>query len=294
MSAPISFIDPEESNYRKKCYWWREYLSTRSERSSSELINLYLPIVDPFFNHLKKTIPLTEHDDYLQACRIAVWTAVRTFKPEKGTKFTTWMYHSLKKEPKKQPRDFKQTIHLPSDIFEGRLVYNRLCEKYNREFGIEPTVEELAKYVGFDVLDLTQILARITAVYCVSIEGQTSLADDYDITVEDIALSLELGYGAIEFQDFLESAKLTSVEEAIITHYLDGYTQKDISKFLNINQQQISRLRILLSNKLRTHGLNCEFREQAEPQVREFPIKIFLEFGRTFLKIEDLILEAEI
>jgi len=293
MSALISFVDPDEPNYKEKCYWWREYLSTRSDRSLSELSSLYWVMVDAFFYEKKIPISAPEYDDYWQACRIALCKAIITFKPDMGTKFTTWMYDILNTNPKNQRRDFKPTINLPNSVVDGREIYDGLCQKYFDEFSAWPTVEELAHYIEFDVSSLTQILARITAVECVSVDGTNSPDDCYDFTLEDFAPSVELGYSTVELRDLLKAIELTDTEKTILVYLFHGHKQSYIAEILKIKQPVVSRLKLKLSKKLRESGLNCDYFRKPEKTRSEYAITDFLDFGRKFLKMPDSMVEAE-
>ena len=122
------------------------------------------------------------------------------------------------------------TIKVSRSLKELNIKINKAKEKLITLYGYEPTVQEIAKELEVDVMDVVE---AIDASYY-----PTSLSEPI---FEKIALKLEI-------------EKLDEKERLILyMRYQLDFNQEKVAQRLNISQVQVSRLEKKIITKLRKH-----------------------------------------
>ncbi len=175
-----------------------------------------------------------EYDDLYQAGCIGLIKAADNFDETRGFSFSTYAVPVILGEIKRIFRD-GGSVKIGRAIKEKSRNAVRKKEEISVSLGREPTVSELADYLGIDVAETAMLLnASVPAISLTSgDEGEEQL----DIPVES---------PEDEISDFLALRQvLASLDERdkrmIELRYFNGLTQQKTADILGMTQVQVSR-----------------------------------------------------
>lgn len=103
--------------------------------------------------------------------------AVDTYKLDKGTRFSTWADIYIRKEIRRQNEKTENIIKLPSHVYNLKYRYNRFINNYLKEFGKEPSDEEIIEKLEID-LEKLQLIKNLKNLDTSSLNAKIS--DDED------------------------------------------------------------------------------------------------------------------
>lgn len=181
-----------------------------------------------------------EYDDLVQIGSIGMLKAIRSFDISKGTVFSTYAVPLIIGEIRRFIRD-DGLIKVSRIYKQQSAILNKEREKYIKEYGKEPKIEELANRCGINPQEAVLAMEATATVssFSVSLSGEddgftieSTLYEeksDIDLKIEHIALTEAI-------------STLPPLWRKIVTlRYLKEYSQSMTAKILGLTQVKISR-----------------------------------------------------
>ena len=176
-----------------------------------------------------------EYDDLFQAGCIGLIKAAKAFDFERGVRFSTYAVPVILGEMKRLFRD-GGSVKVSRSLKELSLKVNRVREQYQKKYGTEPTVNEIAQAVGISSDEVVEAISALTPPLSLT-ESEDEKGGQIDIPVDspenllaDI-LSLKQTIAALEEKD----------RKLILLRYFNNKTQTQTAQLLGMTQVQVSR-----------------------------------------------------
>lgn len=220
------------------------YHKTKELSVRNEIVESYLYMVDILIRkYLNKGV---EYDDLYQVGALALISAVERFDPSKGFEFSSFATPTIIGEIKKYFRDKQWSVKVPRRLKEisGKLQVAR--EELFNTLQRNPTVPELAEYIGFPEEEVMQALEGSMAYNAFSLnqtfddageEGDTPAFEKFT-AVEDA------GYSRLEYGEMISRVleNLSDTNRYIFRkRFVEDRSQAEIAKSLGVSQMTISR-----------------------------------------------------
>ena len=176
-----------------------------------------------------------EYDDLFQAGCVGLVKAVDGFDETLGFVFYTYAVPAILGEIKRIFRD-GGAVKVSRSIKErSRLIWQQK-EQYSEENGREPTVSELAEYVGLSVCETSQLLLATQPVISLTVSEDES-DKQFDIPIEGEEERIDEKMCLDEcLRDLSENDR-----KIIDLRYYKSKTQTVVAKELGMSQVQVSR-----------------------------------------------------
>ena len=176
-----------------------------------------------------------EYDDLYQAGCMGLVKAVDAYELERGFAFSTYAVPVIMGEVRRLFRD-GGAVKVSRSIKELNYKIVKVNELLRQQLNREPTVSEIANYLGVNALDVSEALCASQATVSLTVENDDGISEMDLPTVDH--------QEEINNKILIEMAtqKLTETERLIIKYrYFDLFTQSKTAKLLNMSQVQISR-----------------------------------------------------
>ena len=182
-----------------------------------------------------------EREDLIQAGFLGLAKAVKNYKQDNGTLFSTYAYNYIYGEMYEA-----QSGARPIRVQKGAMkLYNSVCkyrdlliESLNRDV----SMEEAAAKLGVDYSLISDIV--------------NSIAPQIDIELEDVNISCEEHLDdMILLKDCLKG--LSDLEKSVIgSRYIKDLSQSETAKILGINQVKVSRIEKKSKDKMKKYMIS--------------------------------------
>ena len=225
-------------------------LAQQGDEAAKELIvknnlGLVWSIVHRFKNNYY------DKEDLFQIGCIGLMKAINNFDVHYGVQFSTYAVPIIMGEIKRYFRD-DGTIKVSRSLKELNIKINKAKEKLITLYGYEPTVQEIAKELEVDVMDVVEAIDA--SYYPTSLSEPIYEKDGSTISMEE---RIEDKHHTMWFEKIalkLEIEKLDEKERLILyMRYQLDFNQEKVAQRLNISQVQVSRLEKKIITKLRKH-----------------------------------------
>lgn len=215
-------------------------LNCGDKSAKNELVNGNLKLV---LSLLKKFTNRTDNmDDLFQIGCIGLIKAIDNFDLSHGVKFSTYAVPMILGEVKRYLRD-NNSIRVSRSIRDLAYKVIQYRERYTKENGREPKIDEIAKELGIKKEEIGFCMDAIQD----PISLQEPIYNDgteniYVIDqIKDIKNTDETWTEKMTIESALN--KLNEKEQIIVSkRFFDGRTQMEVAEEIGISQAQVSRL----------------------------------------------------
>ena len=192
-----------------------------------------------------------ESDDIFQIGSMGLLKAIDKFDHSFGVRFSTYAVPMIIGEIKRFLRD-DGLIKVSRSLKQTAAQAKGIEESLFKEFGREPTIEEIAKVMEMDKEDIVMALeASYQPEYLHSIIHQSDGAPLY--LIDKISNEPEESRDLVDsiiLKDMLSSLKPRD-RQVIILRYFKDQTQTEVAKQLGISQVQVSRIEKKIIEEMR-------------------------------------------
>lgn len=190
-----------------------------------------------------------EYDDLFQTGCMGLIKAAKDFDESRGFMFSTYAVPVILGEIKRVFRD-TGAIKVSRSLKELSLKVTTQKEKFEKQNGYNPTVEELAKILGVTATEISDAIAASVPPLSLTYSDEDGI-NEYDFPSPDNTDNL---FNKIYVSEILSSLPETERKIIILRHF-SGLTQSQVAKKLGMSQVQISRKEKKLLEKLRTNSI---------------------------------------
>ncbi len=232
------------SNIKKYGYSDNKLLVELAKKGDKEAMNALVEINTPLVSSLCKKFLNRgyEYEDIFQLGCMGLVKAINNFDSSYDVKFSTYAVPMILGEIKRFLRDdgiIKVSRNLK--VLAQKLHFQK--EVLLKELGREPTIDELANYVG---VDKEEILLALESVNNMSYLHDTIHQDEGS----PILLIDKISEDSDEQDDMIEKIALKEAirdldsksRKIIVLRYFKDKTQSEVAKLLGISQVQVSRI----------------------------------------------------
>src|ERR671916_111892 len=231
------------------------------QRARSKLVERNLRLVIPVAKKYRgKGLPF---EDLIQEGNIGLMKAADKFDPEKGFRFSTyatwWIRQAVQRAVVDKGRTIRVPVHMGEKMRKMARAYNELSVQLERE----PTDEEVAQRLGWDVDEVKEVKSAIPDAPSLnqplsSDEGGSELGDLLEDERESRVASEVVQ--ELEKRRLMESVERLPERQrrVLVRRYgLDGEepaTLADLSEELGVSRERIRQLQRETERALRNEG----------------------------------------
>lgn len=218
------------------------------ERAKELVVEENIGLVWSIVHRFKNTY--YDKEDLFQIGCIGLMKAINHFDPEYNVQFSTYAVPIIMGEIKRYFRD-DGTIKVSRSLKELNIRITKAKDYLQSKDNKEPTLEELAKYLNVDVMEIVEAIDA--SYYPTSLNEPIYEKDGSSISIEDRLVDKKNNMWFEKMALEMEMEKLDEKEKMIMhmRYHLD-YNQEAVAKRLGISQVQVSRLEKKIVTKLRS------------------------------------------
>lgn len=218
------------------------------ERAKEKIVEDNLGLVWSIVHRFKNSY--YDKEDLFQIGCIGLMKAINHFDESYDVQFSTYAVPIIMGEIKRYFRD-DGTIKVSRSLKELNIKITKAKEELQTRQNEEPTVEQVASYLGVDVQDVVEAIDA--SYYPTSLNEPIYEKDGSTISVEDRIVDKKNDMWFEKLALEMEMEKLDDKEKLIMyMRYQLDYNQEAIAQRLGISQVQVSRLEKKIVTKLRT------------------------------------------
>ncbi len=199
-------------------------------------LRLVLSVIQRFYGRGENA------DDLFQIGCIGLIKSIDNFDLEQGVQFSTYAVPMIIGEIRRYLRD-NNSIRVSRSVRDLAYKTIQFKEKFNKEKGREPSIEEIAKELGVEKEEIAESLDAIQDPVSLQEPIYNDGAESIYIMdqVKDTKNNDENWAETMTISDALK--RLNDKEKNIILRrYFDGRTQMEVADEIGISQAQVSRL----------------------------------------------------
>lgn len=178
-----------------------------------------------------------EQDDLYQLGCIGFLKAVQGFDPAYGTQFSTYAVPKIAGEMRRFLRD-DGTVKVSRTLRERAARVAQARATLTGRTGEEPTLSELAEYLGLEAEEIALAEGAVCSVASLSAETGDGL------TLESVLGDDGMEEALVERLDLRDAIRqLTEREQMVVAlRYFRGMTQEQTARVISVSQVQVSRI----------------------------------------------------
>ncbi len=233
---------------------WKHFKKTKCRQARKQLIERYLPLVEGLARSVSSRLPNTvDPEDLTSAGMCGLLKAIDAYDPSRGTRFETYCHMRVKGS---MLDELRNQDWIPREARHREALFSKAFSTLRERLGRETTDSELAEALDMSVLELRDMIIRLTFSNIISINA-TDL-DTYFSTAQDrgdgLPLFEEEPSEAVHRREMTEliDSDLTQLEKMIIMlYYQEGMTMKEIGGVVDISESRVCQVHSRLINRLR-------------------------------------------
>ena len=139
-----------------------------------------------------------EYDDLYQAACLSCVNALKSFDPNRGLKFSTFVTPTVTGSVRNYLRDQAPLLRAPRALREKGMILEKTREAYLAAHHAEPTARQLAEALGWEMESVLAVWTALSASHVASLEE----ADENGLTLGERLPFLEPGFENAEQRAF--------------------------------------------------------------------------------------------
>ena len=182
-----------------------------------------------------------EPDDLFQVGAIGLLKAIDRFDVDRGLKFSTYAVPLIMGEIRRHLRD-DQPIRVARSLRELGMKVESARAQMSQRLGRDPTAQEIADELAVDVSDITEALEAVRPLASLNQTVETPNGSETPLgdNISDSRAESEW----LEQLALSQAFQLLDERERYILRmrFVEGRTQMEVARRLNVSQVQVSRL----------------------------------------------------
>ena len=211
---------------------------------------LYLSIIEQTMYIVKQvasniTLPAgMTFEDLIQVGTMGLIKAIDLFETDKNTKFSTYAVYLIRGEILHYLRDNVPIVKAPRVLQELVSKVSNAVKDLKQQGITNPLPEQISQVTGIEPQKVQEVLEIVTNKLTISIDQINEDEDDFSlldkVSYTEYKDELGLYENRLLLTDLLSQLP-KELKEIIEWSYIEGFTQSEIAKKLNISQMQVSR-----------------------------------------------------
>lgn len=234
--------NPEKIEDKISAY--RECKDTKKKRI------LYLSVIEQTMYIVKQiasniTVPAgMTLEDLIQVGTLGLIKAIDLYEHGKNTRFSTYAIYFVRGEILHYLRDNVPIVKAPRSLQENVYKVTNAIKDLKQQGITNPNYDQISQLTGIEPEKVEQVLEIVTNKLTVSIDQINDEEEDFSLLDKVSYSEYKDEFGLYENRLLLTdllSQLPKDLREIIEWSYIEGFTQSEIAKKLNISQMQVSR-----------------------------------------------------